>query len=95
MILGNDVVTNLPSLVPCTPFGCVLLARTIHASLAGPIGTALDGFGSENFFLEPRAAGMRAMLPHVDLFLPVHNLKSLVDLAKTLSAPIKETPQWK
>jgi uncharacterized protein with von Willebrand factor type A (vWA) domain len=35
------------------------------------------------------------MLPHVDLFLPVHNLKSLVDLAKTLSAPIKETTQWK
>ena len=44
---------------------------------------------------EARPAGVRAMLPHVDLFLPVHNLKSLVDLAKTLSAPIKETPQWK
>jgi uncharacterized protein with von Willebrand factor type A (vWA) domain len=36
------------------------------------------------------------MLPHVDLFLPVHNLKSLVDLAKTLSRPLhKENPQWK
>jgi len=44
---------------------------------------------------EARPAGVRAMLPHVDLFLPVHNLKSLVDLAKTLSAPIKEPPQWK
>ena len=44
---------------------------------------------------EARPAGVRAMLPHVDLFLPVHNLKSLVDLARTLSAPIKETPQWK
>src|SRR5688572_31956275 len=32
---------------------------------------------------EARPAGVRAMLPHVDLFLPVHNLKSLVDLAKT------------
>ena len=43
-----------------------------------------------------RPAGVRAMLPHVDLFLPVHNLKSLVDLAKTLSRPLnKETPQWK
>ena len=52
---------------------------------------------------EARPAGVRAMLPHVDLFLPVHNLKSLVDLAKTLSAPLsgpaqapmKETVQWK
>jgi uncharacterized protein with von Willebrand factor type A (vWA) domain len=38
---------------------------------------------------------VRAMLPHVDLFLPVHNLKSLVDLAKTLSQPLKEKPEWK
>jgi uncharacterized protein with von Willebrand factor type A (vWA) domain len=35
---------------------------------------------------EARPAGVRAMLPHVDLFLPVHNLRSLVDLAKTLSS---------
>jgi uncharacterized protein len=35
---------------------------------------------------EARPAGVRAMLPHVDLFLPVHNLKTLVDLAKTLSS---------
>jgi uncharacterized protein with von Willebrand factor type A (vWA) domain len=34
---------------------------------------------------EARPAGVRAMLPHVDLFLPVHNLRSLVDLARTLS----------
>jgi methylenetetrahydrofolate dehydrogenase (NADP+)/methenyltetrahydrofolate cyclohydrolase len=26
---------GLPSLVPCTPFGCVLLAKTAHSSLAG------------------------------------------------------------
>jgi hypothetical protein len=25
----------------------------------------------------------------------VHNLKSLVDLARTLSTPMKEKPQWK
>jgi hypothetical protein len=30
---------------------------------------------------EARPAGVRAMLPHVDRFLPVHNLKSLIDLA--------------
>jgi hypothetical protein len=45
---------------------------------------------------EARPAGVRAMLPHVDLFLPVHNLKSLVDLARTLSKPTaKETPAWR
>ncbi|HLS84676.1 MAG TPA: VWA domain-containing protein [Burkholderiales bacterium] len=46
---------------------------------------------------EARPAGVRAMLPHVDLFLPVHNVKSLVDLAKILSARgiLQETPAWK
>src|SRR5512143_415885 len=29
------LASGLPSLVPCTPFGCVLLAKTVHASLAG------------------------------------------------------------
>jgi methylenetetrahydrofolate dehydrogenase (NADP+)/methenyltetrahydrofolate cyclohydrolase len=26
---------GLPALVPCTPLGCVMLAKTVHASLAG------------------------------------------------------------
>jgi uncharacterized protein with von Willebrand factor type A (vWA) domain len=39
-----------------------------------------DGF-------EPRAAGVRALLPHVDRFLPVHNLASLADLERALRAP--------
>ena len=34
---------------------------------------------------EARPAGVRAMLPHVDLFLPVHNLKSLIDLSRALT----------
>jgi uncharacterized protein len=34
---------------------------------------------------QPRAAGIRAMLPHVDQFLPVHNLQSLEELAKVLA----------
>ena len=33
---------------------------------------------------EPRAGGVRALLPHVDRFLPVHNLASLADLATAL-----------
>jgi hypothetical protein len=36
---------------------------------------------------EARPAGIRAMLPHVDDFLPVHNLASLADLARTLARP--------
>jgi len=40
-----------------------------------------DGF-------EPRAAGVRALLPHVDHLLPMHNLGSLQDLERALlSAP--------
>lgn len=34
---------------------------------------------------EPRARGIRAMLPHVDLFLPVHNIDSVTQLAHTLA----------
>lgn len=34
---------------------------------------------------QPRAAGIRAMLPHVDAFLPAHNLASLADLARVLA----------
>ncbi|HEX9184668.1 MAG TPA: VWA domain-containing protein [Burkholderiales bacterium] len=47
---------------------------------------------------EAKPAGVRAMLPHVDLFLPVHNLKSLVDLAHTLGRPLArktEKNKWK
>jgi len=34
---------------------------------------------------EPKARGIRAMLPHVDQFLPVHNIDSLRNLARLLS----------
>ena len=33
---------------------------------------------------QPRPTGVRAMLPHVDAFLPVHNIASLIDLAREL-----------
>ena len=36
---------------------------------------------------EPRTAGVRAMLPHVDRFLPAHNLESLEDLVAVLGRP--------
>jgi uncharacterized protein with von Willebrand factor type A (vWA) domain len=38
---------------------------------------------------EPRATGVKAMLPHVDAFLPVHNVESLLDLARALAAPAR------
>ena len=36
---------------------------------------------------EPKAAGMRALLPYVDELRPVHNLESLEDLCKALLEP--------
>jgi uncharacterized protein with von Willebrand factor type A (vWA) domain len=41
-----------------------------------------DGF-------EPKATGVRAILPHVDEFRATHNLESLEALAMALSGPIK------
>ena len=34
---------------------------------------------------QPRAAGIKAMLPNVDAFLPAHNLQSLEELAQVLA----------
>ena len=36
---------------------------------------------------EPKSQGIRAMLPHVDEFRPVHNLASLRALVELLSRP--------
>jgi uncharacterized protein with von Willebrand factor type A (vWA) domain len=49
-----------------------------------------DGF-------EPKSQGIRAMLPHVDEFRPVHNLASLRALIETLSrpAPPRAMEQWR
>ena len=35
---------------------------------------------------QPRAAGIKAMLPNTDLFLPAHNLQSLEELARVLGS---------
>jgi uncharacterized protein len=44
---------------------------------------------------EPRAAGIRALRPHVDLFLPAHNLASLEHLAALLStSSAARIPPW-
>lgn len=46
---------------------------------------------------EPKSHGIRAMLPHVDEFRPVHNLASLRALVETLSRPSPSRPmeQWR
>ena len=44
---------------------------------------------------EPKAGGIRAMLQHVDQFLPAHNLQSLADLVGVLSGlgqPLRPRP---
>jgi uncharacterized protein with von Willebrand factor type A (vWA) domain len=40
---------------------------------------------------EPRPLGVRVMLPHVDAFLPAHNIDSLIALGRALSAARPET----
>jgi hypothetical protein len=58
------------------------LARTAHQIVwLNPL-LRFDAF-------QPRAAGVRALLPHVDRFLPVHNLASLADLGRALRAPAR------
>ena len=42
-----------------------------------------DGF-------EPKAKGIKTMLPYVDEFKTAHNLKGLLDLSKVLSRPMKD-----
>ena len=34
-INAGRLAAGLPALVPCTPLGCIMLAKTVHASLAG------------------------------------------------------------
>ncbi len=41
---------------------------------------------------EPKALGVRAMLPHVDDFRPAHNLDSLAELARALDRPLRARP---
>jgi uncharacterized protein with von Willebrand factor type A (vWA) domain len=36
---------------------------------------------------EPKSKGIRAILPHIDDFRPIHNLQSLAELADALSRP--------
>ncbi len=45
---------------------------------------------------EPKARGIRAILPHVDRLLPIHNVESLEQLARVLgSARSREPEEWK
>jgi uncharacterized protein with von Willebrand factor type A (vWA) domain len=41
---------------------------------------------------QPKARGIRAMLPHVDDFRPVHNLASLQQLVDALAQPARRAP---
>ena len=52
-INAGRLASGLPGLVPCTPLGCVLLAKTVHTSLAG-IGRG-RGAGRSNIVGKPVA----------------------------------------
>ncbi|MEF7617169.1 VWA domain-containing protein [Aquincola sp. MAHUQ-54] len=42
---------------------------------------------------EPKAAGIRTMLPHVDRFVPAHNIESLEHLTRVLAADAQPRPR--
>jgi hypothetical protein len=48
---------------------------------------------------EPKSLGMKAILPHVDEFRPVHNLESLASLVEALSRPagrrLEAAAEWR
>ena len=47
--------------------------------MASPASDKNDGAGSES------SGGIKAMLPHVDSFRPIHNLAAMTDLCTALS----------
>jgi methylenetetrahydrofolate dehydrogenase (NADP+)/methenyltetrahydrofolate cyclohydrolase len=49
---AGRLATGLPALVPCTPLGCVVLAKSVHASLAGMDAVVL---GRSNIVGKPLA----------------------------------------
>ena len=71
--------------------GDLLHQLSYNAMLSASVSTVLFNANPllryEGF--EPRAGGVRALLPHVDAFLPVHNLASLEDLATQLTTPAR------
>ncbi len=44
---------------------------------------------------EPRARGVRAVLPHVDAMLPVHSVERLEELVRVLAAHPRKSESWK
>jgi methylenetetrahydrofolate dehydrogenase (NADP+)/methenyltetrahydrofolate cyclohydrolase len=49
---AGRLASGLPGLVPCTPLGCVRLAKTVHASLAGLEAVVI---GRSNIVVKPVA----------------------------------------
>jgi methylenetetrahydrofolate dehydrogenase (NADP+)/methenyltetrahydrofolate cyclohydrolase len=50
---AGRLAIGLPGLVPCTPLGCIMLAKTVHASLAGMEAVVV---GRSNIVGKPLAA---------------------------------------
>jgi methylenetetrahydrofolate dehydrogenase (NADP+) / methenyltetrahydrofolate cyclohydrolase len=50
---AGRLATGLPALVPCTPLGCVILAKSVHPSLAGMDAVVV---GRSNIVGKPLAA---------------------------------------
>src|SRR5262249_57525881 len=51
-INAGRLATGLPALVPCTPLGCIKLAKTVHGSLTGMEAVVI---GRSNIVCKPLA----------------------------------------
>ncbi len=74
LILSDGLDTGKPELL-----GCELAAIKRRAKLLIWLNPLIGWQG-----YEPKAAAMAAALPHIDLFAPAHNLKSLMALESVL-----------
>jgi len=68
--------------------------RFIFAGIDNDLGPTVRTVRFEEF--EPLATGVRLMLPHVDAFLPAHNVESLADLTNALAPDrnLKRRSAW-
>ena len=64
-----------------------------EAGALGPAAATLARWAREIIWLnpllryagfEPKASGIRALLPHVSMMIPVHDLRSLADIANAI-----------
>jgi len=89
---AGRLAIGLPALVPCTPLGCIALARTVHASLSGldavvigrsnivgkPLAQLLLGENATVTVAHSRTRGLPAIARRADLLFVAVGVPELV-----------------